>query len=325
MGLVDIIERYPGGIIVHDGGRVLYASLAAARILGASDTGAIVGRDFDDFVPPSSQSAWEALLNADAPEPDAVDLRLVALGGRSVLTTLRQVSGVAFSGHNACVVCIQDVSTSRACEVETMTSAINEQEGFARELHDGLSQILAALAFKCEALRMDIPESMPAGAAQLDEIHTLINEAADQARDIERRLNPVEISFGGLPAALCSLAGRMSEAHSVACTFDGDGVADFPHDKFVSTQLYRIAERAANAAAREGGAERIIISLQSGPQGHCMQVQAQGATLQLRDADATRDLALAMANRARLIGATLDVDLDTSGGSVMRCVLPKDV
>lgn len=183
-----------------------------------------------------------------------------------------------------------------------------ERKLVAQDLHDGLGQQLVGISFLVKAL--------PA-SPQRDELGTLLAEAIAQTRQLARGLHSHALETSGLAAALRELAAQTERRFGVTCRLDyraGDlPVAIRPH-------LHRIAGEAVANAVKHANATTIEITVTS---------DRDSATLEIRDdgvgigAHAGDGLGLQlMAERARRVGAALEVKRGSDGGTVVICRAP---
>ncbi|HEY5705514.1 MAG TPA: histidine kinase [Terrimicrobiaceae bacterium] len=153
---------------------------------------------------------------------------------------------------------IRDVTELKFLQHAFLDAAEREQRRIGREMHDYLCQHILGAAFAVKALASDLDREGSRHAGELHNLARLVNEAVTQVRDISRGLHPVELDFGGLPAALQGLASRVS--HAVPCEFHCDDNAPVGTSDPV-LHAYRIAQEAVTHALEETGATKISIRL----------------------------------------------------------------
>src|SRR5256885_16695623 len=103
---------------------------------------------------------------------------------------------------------IEDITERKQLENQLLEISANERRRVGHELHDGLGQYLAGIAFKAKALeQMLVSGSLPHGA-EAKELAALVSNAISQTRSLARGLDPIEVETIGLQAALQNLAGE---------------------------------------------------------------------------------------------------------------------
>lgn len=225
----------------------------------------------------------------------------------------------------AYVATMRDVTDRRRLERAVSEATVREQERMARDIHDGLGQVLASTRFALAGVASALHRDDHPEAASITDASNRIGQALDLAHTIARGLLPTHLAGDSLPDALATLAADISRAYAVACTFEGD-VTVRPDSR--AEHLYRIAQEAATNAIRHGGADRVRISLAPHEPGE----EADGfrASLTVRDDgsgisdEAIREgqsgLGLrSMRFRAHAIGGTLTVERALEGGTIVRC------
>jgi len=209
-------------------------------------------------------------------------------------------------------------------EREIIRISEREQRRIGQDLHDGLCQELAAIAFMTGALATRMGRNGLPEAERIRDVSLLLNESIARCRNIARGLHPVEMDVDGLMVALNDLARDTSQ--SVTCTFRCDEPILMPESD-MALNLYRIAQEAVNNALKYSRATRITISL-----------DRHGARLRLSVSDNGRGLPASgtrqrrtsargmglhiMRYRARTMGATLHVRERRPHGTQVLCFLP---
>jgi len=132
-------------------------------------------------------------------------------------------------------------------------------------------------------------------------------------------LHPVQLSVGGLVSALEELAQSLNRLTKVKCTFEwDDGVS--VGDEVAATNLYRIAQEAANNAIKHAEASTILIELRRRGDWIRLSVSDDGIGFS-PPAQNGHGMGLPIMNsRASLIGATFDVH-PLERGTMITCSL----
>ncbi|WP_179271160.1 PAS domain-containing protein [Rubricoccus marinus] len=158
------------------------------------------------------------------------------------------------------VATMRDVTDRRRLERAVLEATAREQERMARDLHDGLGQVLAGTRYALSAVAGSLTQEDHREASTVRAAADQIGVALNQARTIAHGLLPTHLENNDLPTAIAELARDVSQAYSVVCSFEG-GLTVTPASH--SHHLYRIAQEAATNAVRHGGAHRIDIRLEA--------------------------------------------------------------
>jgi len=205
-------------------------------------------------------------------------------------------------------------------EKELLEIAEAEQRRIGQDLHDSLGQHLTATAMAGKLLAKKLAEKSPAEAAAANRVVALTEEAVELTRKLARSLHPVELEAGGLADALQQLAANISSAFNVSCRFASAGPLAVA-DAGTRTHLFRIAQEAVSNAIRHGRARHIVISLEGLGESRLLAVTDDGTGLPA-DARSKKGLGLRIMDyRARMVGATFDLQNLPAGGARAVCVL----
>ncbi len=156
----------------------------------------------------------------------------------------------------------RDITQRKQLEAEVLLISEREQHRIARDLHDGLGQLLSGTVHLANVLQLDLAEEALPQAAEALRITELLNEAVSQTRSLARGLYPVRPESNGLMVALQELAGRTKELFKIRCTFKCRKSVHIA-DNAVATHLYRIAQEAVANALKHGRAMEIALGLQA--------------------------------------------------------------
>jgi two-component system sensor kinase FixL len=242
------------------------------------------------------------------------------------------VSEMRVDGRRMFTGVVRDVTDRRRLEWAIVEATAAEQRRIGHDLHDGLCQQLAGVAFATEVLARKLTARGAPEAAGVAKVGELVDQAITQARDLARGLQPVAAGAGGLVAALEALAAKAGEMFRVTVLFTTDGPAARARDVAVATHVYRIAQEAVSNAVRHGKARTVLIdlSVEEGVAGGTLRLSIQddgvgfaAAAGQAQRPGGGRGMGLdIMAHRARLVGGDLAVGAGSPHGTVVSCCIP---
>ncbi len=148
-------------------------------------------------------------------------------------------------------------------EQQAALAAIAEREQMARELHDGLGQVLAYVKMQAQSARNLLAQDRPAEAdAQLAGLLAAAQDAHADVRDyilMASGASPIELGFH---ASLQQYLHRFSRTHPIRTEFEmSPEVPDDPFEPTVAVQLLRIIQEALTNAAKHAHAAEARVSL----------------------------------------------------------------
>jgi two-component system sensor kinase FixL len=218
---------------------------------------------------------------------------------------------------------VRDLTNRKRLEREVLDVSEREQRRIGYDLHDGLCQELAGIAFLVQAMQQRLEAGGAVTASETADVTKMLQEAVRHAKGLSKSLYPVDPQPNGLAVALAELAANTVDVFRVDCDFLLPEPVTLG-DSSVATHLYRIAQEAVRDAIRHGKASWIRITLRRRRGAIELSVEDDGLGLhdngRLRD-----DMVLPMiCHRARVIGAKLEIAPRAHGGGVRLAALLSD-
>ena len=316
----DLFENANDMVFTHDRtGRITSINRAGERLL-QRPRGELVGRDVAGFVAEDQRSAARQWLEqiAKGIELPPAEWDFVNAAGQRIKLEIgaRQIEQ---SGDRMEIESVaRDVTERRQLEREILEISSREQRRIGHDLHDGVCQQIAGIAFLVDVLGERLEEKGVPESADAEKIRHLLNEANTQARNVARGLFPVRLEEHGLVAALEELAAGVSARFKVHCEF----VCASPPaavDSEVALHLYFIAQEAVANAIKHGHAANVTLSLEPVGGRFRLVVQDDGTGFSLPvKRGASMGLRI-LHHRARVIGATLDLKSAPGSGTTVTC------
>jgi two-component system NarL family sensor kinase len=152
--------------------------------------------------------------------------------------------------------------------------AQEEERGrVARELHDGISQILVGVRYALDTAKRRLAAGDARAADTLERGITHLSGAIQEVRRISRDLRPGVLDDLGLGPALKTLAEEFGKRTGIVTEFSTVVFRNRLDDE-AKIALYRVAQEAFTNIERHSGATRVTVDVR----GH-----ARGATLRIAD------------------------------------------
>lgn len=316
---LDLFENANDMVYTHDlQGRITSINEAGERLLQRRRE-AILSRNILELVVEEQRAAarhWlEQVLNGAEP-PTAewdftgpagqrvkleISARLIHQNGQVV-----EVEGIA-----------RDITERKRLEREILEISNREQRRIGHDLHDGVCQQLAGIAYMTASLTDSLQEKGAEEFSQAERIGSLLNAVMNQTRGVARGLFPVRLEENGLASALEELATNASELFKVSCRF----VADQPPeavDNGIALHLYYIALEAVANAAKHGKSGNIVIGLAPAGDRYELSIRDDGIGFHTSSNSSGMGIRI-MRYRARVIGATLSLQSQPGSGTHVIC------
>lgn len=133
-----------------------------------------------------------------------------------------------------------------------------ERRRVARELHDGVNQLLSSSKYRLHAIEQQLALNNKPMAKKISQTKGLIDKAISEVRLISRNLRPSELDDLGLAAALRSLADEFQERTEVTVDLK-TSFAEHHLSEVIELTVYRIVQEALNNVEKHAGATRVAI------------------------------------------------------------------
>jgi signal transduction histidine kinase len=216
-------------------------------------------------------------------------------------------------------VSLQDESAERQRMAREMLEVSDrEQRRIGQDLHDGLGQLLAGMAFLGQVLAQKLAKQGRTETAEATQLVQLANQAMTWARELVHGLSPVELEGDGFIVALQDLAIQAEHLFGITCQVTCDRLPPMP-DHTVATHLYRIAQEAVSNAVKHGQAHHVVLALTPGQHSTTLTMHDDGIGFQ-EGANKPTGMGLrTMHYRASMIGASLAIHSDVGSGTTVIC------
>nr|WP_246088912.1 histidine kinase [Paraburkholderia guartelaensis] len=182
----------------------------------------------------------------------------------------------------------------------------DERKRSALEIQDELGQLLTALKMDVSLLRMRLTDD-PEAIGRADDMRELVEGTIWMVRNVASHLRPAALNFG-LVSALEWLTSQWSRHNAIPCELHMASGEPALSD-MQATVLFRIVEAALTNVARHAAAQRVAVTLTTGPGSLDLRIRDDGRGFDVAAAYARYAYGLlGMTERARLIGGTLRID-----------------
>lgn len=326
--LSSILDSMRDGVVVANGeGRIIVFNPAAIRLFGEAplnvDANEWVTRMERNLLDPTAGSPHDKHLlrkSLSGQHSGQGEISLIGRGssGRIQLglTALPLMS--RNSDRTGTVLVFNDLTSRRNLEKQISQASEREQRRIGQDLHDGICQHLAGVAFAAGTLQSELETmNLPKQAEKTASIGRLVREGIQQTKDLARGLYPMGIEEG-LDVALASLASTTRARLGIQCTYRQTGEG-FKLDPNTAGHLYRISQEAVTNAVVHGKPENILIHLSRDADNLILEVSDDGTGIgTARNPESGIGLQI-MSYRADLVGAKMEVTSREGSGTRICC------
>ena len=210
---------------------------------------------------------------------------------------------------------------SRQLAGRLLTAQEDERKRLAREMHDDVSQRLAATAIEAGKFEQQFLATDPArGAAATLKEHLIA--LSDDVHRISRQLHPAILDDLGLEDAIRSECDRFSKREGVAIQFR---CGELPEKlaKDIALCLYRVVQEALRNVAKHAQCDRVELVLNADPEFMYVEVRDFGCGFRLEEIRGQPGLGLAsMEERVRLVGGEITISSSPNRGTTIAVRVP---
>jgi PAS domain S-box-containing protein len=219
-------------------------------------------------------------------------------------------------------------SRLRSLSSQLLSVQENERRRVARELHDGIGQMLTAIKFKVENFLHEQGKSKArANAKSLEAIIPMIREGMEEARRIQTDLRPSVLDDLGILAALSWLCRNFEATYSHIHIEKQTHIQEEEVPLLLKTVIYRVSQEALNNIAKHSKADLARLSLKKIGDKIELKIEDNGMGFDLEQTlspeRARRGMGLdSMRERAELSGGAFAVQSTKGKGTTIKVNWP---
>jgi signal transduction histidine kinase len=162
----------------------------------------------------------------------------------------------------------------------------NEQNRIAREIHDGIGQMLTGLKFSLESINLDDKEK---AAQKIEYLKKLSLDIIKGVRTATFNLMPPELSDHGINSALAKLTQELSKLTGKNILFYNKTDFDKRLDSLIEINIYRLTQEAINNAIKYADSTHIIVQLSHSATLLSITIDDNGKGFDVTEAEKTRN------------------------------------
>jgi len=210
----------------------------------------------------------------------------------------------------------QELSTRAVIEAEE-----EERQRIARDLHDGVGQMMSAAKMNLSAFESDMHFSNPEQRNSFEKIIGLVDESCKEIRNVSHNMMPNALLKNSLAIAIRDFIDKMdSKAIQVHVFTEG---LDERLDSNVETVFYRVIQECVNNVIKHADASTLDISVIRDKDGISATIEDNGKGFDTSDSSKFDGIGLKnITTRIEYLKGTVDFDSAIGRGTVVALHVP---
>lgn len=197
---------------------------------------------------------------------------------------------------------------------------VNQRRNFARELHDGINQLMVSVKFRIELARDRLTSDPLSAGENLDKAGDVLNQAIQEVRQISHDLRPSLLDDLGLKAALVSMLDDFAERTGIRNNIR----LNLPEHRLpddIEITLYRIVQEAITNVERHANASEVVVRIWSQDDQIRVEVKDNGIGFAMERQPQNEGIGLSnMRERAEMLGGYFEIRSRPTLGTRLRAM-----
>jgi PAS domain S-box-containing protein len=313
-----LVERMQQGAAMLDArGCIIYCNLSLAQLLGVSRE-KVIGGYLQDLLDPADQQLCQKLQHEAQTGSCDGEMSLRRADGSlipanfafSVLSRDKSATGVLITDLR-----LQKQEIEFASRLQHIQD--EERKRIARELHDSVGQLLAAIGMNINIVQAQSHKLDSKAAGAVSENARLVEQVSSEIRTISHLLHPPLLDLAGLASALRWYVDGFSERSNIKVELEiPTDLGRLPSDMEIA--VFRIVQECLTNIHRHSGSATATIRVHQEDERLIVQVEDRGKGI---PAEKQRELEAGrggvgfggMRERVRQLGGTLEIRSQGSG------------
>jgi PAS domain S-box-containing protein len=255
------------------------------------------------------------------------DHRPIKLVGICQDITERKQVEQQLRGANAALAEELKERTRAETEIQALTARLitaqeEERTRLAGELHDDLSQQIAAVSIAASNLKKNIAPENAEARVQSERIQQKLVQLAEGVRRLSHNLHPAVLQYSGLGAALKSYCDEFSSVTGITISFQSEGSFERLRSS-VALCLYRIAQEALQNVLKHAQVSHAQLQVIGTAEVVCLTISDEGVGIDALRASIPEGLGLVnIKERTRLVNGTLRIESQLNQGTTLSVTVP---
>ena len=210
----------------------------------------------------------------------------------------------------------QELSAKAVIEAEE-----DERQRIARDLHDGVGQMMSAAKMNLSAFESDIKFATKEQQLSFEKIIGLVDDSCKEIRSVSHNMMPNALLKNSLASAIHDFIDKM-EKKTLQVHLYTEGL-DERLDSNIETVLYRVIQECVNNVIKHAQASTLDISVVKEKDGISATIEDNGKGFDMADKDKMEGIGLKnILTRVEYLKGTVDFDSSPGRGTVVVLHVP---
>ena len=197
----------------------------------------------------------------------------------------------------------------------------NERQRIAKDLHDGVGQMMSAAKMNLSAFESDIFFANEEQKKSFEKIISLVDESCKEVRTVSHIMMPNALLKNNLAAAISEFVDKLNNKHLKVHVYT-EGL-DERLDSNVETVIYRVIQECENNTIKHAGASSLDISMIKDKDGISGTIEDNGKGFDCSDKTKFEGIGLKnIISRIEYLKGTVDFDSAPGRGTVVAWHVP---
>ena len=210
----------------------------------------------------------------------------------------------------------QEEATKAVIEAEE-----NERQRIAKDLHDGVGQMMSAAKMNLSAFESEIKFDNQGQQQSFEKIIALVDESCKEVRSVSHNMMPNALLKNNLASAVKEFVDKIDKK-TLQVHLDTEGLNE-RLDSNTETVLYRVIQECVNNVIKHSGASTLDISLIKDKEGISATIEDNGKGFDTTDKEKFEGIGLKnIITRVEFLKGTVDFDSAPGKGTLVALHVP---
>jgi two-component system, NarL family, sensor kinase len=313
-----------GAAMLNSDHRIMYCNPSLSALLGVPAE-PLVGTPLQDFIHSDDRDFFERLIEQLHLGPSEGELR-IRKADDSIIPTKFSLSALS-RDKSITGVLVTDLTTEKAhAELAARIQSVQDEErrGIARELHDSVGQLLAAIGMNLTRFRKESTRDESHLMPLIEDSASMVDQVSKEIRTISHLLHPPLLDVAGLSAAVRWYIDGFCERSGIQVD------VEIPSDcgrlsNEAEIAIFRVVQEGLTNVYRHSGSKRCSVTMAKDAGRLRVEIRDEGRGMpsrKKRNGHSSAGLGLrGMHERLRQLGGTLEVH-STEQGTTVTATIP---